>query len=255
MRKLPIEQESNVPKLNQVLSIEKNVKARAISEIDKIDKAFQKPALFDGFAKLYQKLDEKDEDVPPQRQNVQIKARLALKDVSMLLAKMLDVGAQLDFANCNAKADIVIGTEKIVEGVPATYLMFLEKQLTDLHTLVDRAPTLDPAEEWKYAAEQGFYKTEPTQTSRTKKVQKALVLLAPTDKHPGQAQVITDDVTVGTYQLTKFSGAIPEGDKRAIIEKIDKMSAAVKFARQQANSVDAPEQDAGTRIMDWLFQS
>jgi len=37
-----------------------------------------------------------------------------------------------------------------VGHVPATYLLFLEKQLTDLHTLVSKLPVLDASETWVF---------------------------------------------------------------------------------------------------------
>ena len=58
-------------KLNQVIAIEKGVKATAQAAIDTLYKAFQKPSLFEGFTKVYKKHNEADEDAPPQRQHVQ----------------------------------------------------------------------------------------------------------------------------------------------------------------------------------------
>lgn len=240
-------------KLNQVIAVEKGVKNRVIADIDKIDKMLQKPALFDGFAKNYRKKTEDEEDVPPQKQNVQVKVKDALRATSERLAHLFDVTAQKDFANCVAKADVVVDGIAIIKDAPATYLLFLEKQLTDLHTLIGRIPVLDAAEAWAWDAAQSMYRTEPTITSRTKKVQKALVLYPATDKHPAQTAQITEDVTVGTWELTKFSGAMPEGDKRALLIKIEKLAGAVKYARENANTADAPKQTVGTQVLDWLF--
>lgn len=241
-------------KLNQVIAVEKGIKNKVIADLDKIDKAFQKPALFDGFAKTYRRKAEDDEDVPPQKANVQVKAGDALRGIGQRLALLFDITAQKDFANCLAKSDVVVDNKAIAKDVPATYLLFLEKQLTDLYTLVGRLPTLDPAEAWGWDATQGMFRTEPTITSRTKKVQKALVLYPATDKHPAQTAQITEDVTVGTWELTKFSGALPEGDKNALLIKIERLAAGVKYARENANTVDAPRQTVGTQILGWLFE-
>jgi hypothetical protein len=240
-------------KLNQVIAVEKGIKNRVIADLDKIDKVMQKPALFDGFAKNYRKKADDDEDVPPQKQNVQVKVKETLRAVSERLSHLFDVTAQKDFANCVAKADVVVDGSSIIKDAPATYLLFLEKQLTDLHTLAGRIPVLDPAEVWTWDSTQGMYRTEPTLTSRTRKVQKALVLYPATDKHPAQTAQITEDVTVGTWELTKFSGAMPEGDKKGLLIKIEKLGAAVKYARENANTADAPRQTVGTQVLDWLF--
>lgn len=51
-------------KLNQIIAIEKGVKARVYGELTGLNKAVQKPELFNGFAKAYQKKDEDGEDLP-----------------------------------------------------------------------------------------------------------------------------------------------------------------------------------------------
>lgn len=157
-------------KLNQVIAVEKGTKNRVMAEIDQIDKAFQKSSFFEGFHKAYRKKDEADEDVPPQRQNVQVKAQTALSAVQERLSFLMDVTAAKDLANTRALSTLELDGVVIAENLPATYLLFLEKQLTDLHTLVGRIPTLDPAELWFWDAQQQLFRTEPALTSRTKKV-------------------------------------------------------------------------------------
>jgi hypothetical protein len=148
---------------------------------------------------------------------------------------------------------VVVDDKVLLSGVPATYLLFLEKQLTDVHTLVASLPTLDDAENWVWDENANMFKTEPTLTSRTKKVQKPLVLLAPTDKHPGQAQIITEDVNIGTWEQVKFSGALPVNQKSSLLEKVEKLQKAVKFAREEANTVNAPNQTVGAKVFSWLL--
>jgi hypothetical protein len=237
-----------------VIVVEKPLKARVTAEIDVIDKTLAKPALFDGFVKKYVKKREGEEDVPSQSQNVQKRCAELLPQVSERLAEMFDMTAQKDFANCEAKGDVVVDDDTIVAGVPTTTLLFLEKQLADLHTLVGRLPVLDPAEVWRYDGAAGLYRTEPTLTSRTKKVQKPIVLYPHSDKHPAQTQLITEDETVGTWELTRLSGAVPDGDRKKLLSRIEKLRYAVKRAREGANLVDAPPRDVGTKIMGWVFK-
>lgn len=240
-------------KLNQVIAIEKTVKNRVIADVDAVDKAFQKPALFEGFVKTYKKKKEDEEDVPGQKAVVQWKAGDALKAVQERLTILFDVTAQKDFANCTAKADVVVDGKVVLEKVPATYLLFVEKQLTDLHTLIARIPVLDSAENWTLDTAAGFFKTEASQTSRTKKVQKALVMYPATDKHPAQTQLITEDETVGTWELTKHSGAVPADSRQTLLFRIEKLQAAVKYARENANMTEAPEVEVGKKLFDWIF--
>ncbi len=117
-------------------------------------------------------------------------------------------------------------------------MLFLEKQLTDLRTIVSRLPLLDVGDEWKKDEQSGIYKTEPTKQHRTKKLQKAIVLIQPTIEHPGQAQLVTEDVLAGHWITIRHSGAIGKSDRDKLAERVEKLLQAVKQAREHANSFD-----------------
>ena len=240
-------------KLNQIIAVEKGVKAKVQSDIDLIYKAVQKPASFDGQTKTYKKKTEDDEDVPPVKQNVQVVASIALKDIATRWTELFDVTVQKDLANCGARADVEVGGQVLLKDAPVTYLLFLEKQLTDLYTIVSKFPTLDPAEIWTFDTNTGLHRTEPTLTTRTKKVQRALVLHPPTVEHPAQTQLITEDVSVGTWELTRYSGAMTVPEHRKILARIVQLQNAVKAAREEANMVQAPQVSAGTSIFNWIL--
>lgn len=241
-------------KLNQVIAVEKGIKGKAQGEVDTIYKAVQKPALFEGSTKLYKKKADDDEDVPGTKQHVQLKAKDALFDIAARWRALFDVTAQKDYANCVAKANVVVDGTLVLEQVPVTYLLFLEKQLTDLYTIVGKFPTLDPAEQWQWDAASSVYFTEPVLTTRTKKVNKAIVLYPATDKHPAQTQLVVEDVSVGTWETRRFSGAMPQDERRKLMDRIERLQHAVKSAREAANTVDAPTQEVGNKIFGWIFQ-
>lgn len=243
-----------VQKLNQVIAVEKGVKQRNNDVGSELVKAVKKPALFNGFAKKYKPLEENNEQFPPETLKVQMTTSQVLKDSNKVLADLLDVTATKDHANCNAKADVKVDGETLLKEVPATYLLFLEKQLTDMHTLVAEFPVLDASEEWALDENAGLYKTDVSQTHKTKKVQKALVMYPATDKHPAQTQLITDDQTVGHWETVKMSGAMPLPDKTKLLEKIEKLQKAVKFAREEANTTLAPDVSVSDKLLGWLFK-
>jgi len=241
-------------KLNQVIAVEKGIKSRVTADVDALYKAVQKPALFEGMVKKYQKKSEDDgEDVPGQRTVIQAGVSQVLAQVQVRLADLFDVSAQKDFANCEAKATVEVDGEALIVDAPATYLLFLEKQLTDLNTFVEKLPVLDAAEEWTWDAEQGVFRTKAALTSRTKKVQKPLVLYPATPEHPAQTQIITEDIIAGTWETTRYSTAIPNTRKAVLIARVQKLHHAVKFAREQANMVDAPKKEVGGKILGWIF--
>jgi hypothetical protein len=165
----------------------------------------------------------------------------------------MDITATKDYANCHASADVVLDGQVLIQNAPATYLLFLEKQLSDLHTFVDKMPTLDETDDWTRDENSTLFKTAAIPTQRTKKVQKPLVLYPATAEHPAQTQMITEDVVVGYWDTIKQSGALPVPRKQVLLERIEKLSQAVKFAREQANSVEAEPQKVGGTIFTYLL--
>lgn len=240
-------------RLNQVLAVERNVKSRVHSDLTELHKASQKGSLFEGFNRNYRRKDDQQEEQVPEKQIVQKRSADVLKHLSRILTELMDVVATKDSANQSAKADIVVGGQVLAKDVPATTLLFLEKQLTDVNTFVDKLPVLDPAQRWSFDEALGLWQSEPQETSRTKKTQKSLVLLAPTDKHPGQAQMITEDEVVGTWTNVKQSGAMRASDKEAILERIQKLQKAIKFAREAANTTAAPERNLGDDLFRFIL--
>jgi hypothetical protein len=241
-------------KLNQVLAIERQTKGKSHSEITRIHKATQKPQLFNGFNKTYQPLDEDGERFPPESHRVQMNVPTTLKQARNTLSELCDVTATKDMANRAASANVVVDGDTILEGVPATTLLFLEKQLTDLHTFIGKLPTLDPSEEWNFDEAAGLFKTPASQTTKTKKVAKPIVLYQATEHHPAQTQLVQEDQIVGHWTKVAQSGAIPAGQKATMLERIEKLQKAVKFAREEANQVEAPDTPISGEIFGYLFQ-
>ena len=240
-------------KLNQILAIEKGIKTRVYAEVTELHQATQKPPLMNGFHKTYQPRDEEGETYPPEHQKVQHVAGEVLDRIAAGLAELFDITATKDWANCTAKADVVVDGRKLLENAPATYLLFLEKQLTDLHTFITKMTELDPGSDWTIDPGTGLYKTEPTVTQRTKKVQRPITLYEATKEHPAQTQLITEDVVAGQWVTIKQSGAIAAPRKKQLLARIEKLSNAVKFAREQANANEAPDQKVGKGVLDYLF--
>lgn len=241
-------------RLNQLLAVEKGLKQKAEQFVTSLYHTAQKSALFDGMSRAYKPLDAGGERLPPETKVVQQRATDILGEVARTLSELFDLRAALDSANCEASADVILpGGEIILERAPATYLLFLEKKLVDLHTIVEKLPVLDPAETWTQDANDGLFKTAASETARTVKIQEPVVLQPPTKEHPAQTALINRDVIVGYYELTKSSGALPLADQRRILRRVETLQAAVKYAREQANLVVAPKREVGQKIFDYLL--
>ncbi len=242
-----------MPKLNQIIAIEKSVKSQSLRELTDAHQMLQKPALLAGIARTYRPVDDEGDQYPPESTRVQIKAEEIIDQTADILAKLFDVTATKDWANGSAQADIVIDGNTLLENVPVTYLLFLEKQLTDLHTFIKKLPVLDAAEVWSYDEATDSWATEPIQTTKTKKIPRNHVKAEATKEHPAQVEVYYEDVIVGYWRTIKYSGAMPAARVAELLERVRKLQEAVKFAREEANNLEVDEQHIGEAIFDYLF--
>jgi len=196
-------------RLNQIIAVEKGVKSRSFQELTEAHHALQKPTLLSGIARTYRPRDEEGEALPPESTKVQIKAEDIVRQTGEIMSRLFDVTATKDWANCLARADVVLDGQVLLGQVPITYLLFLEKQLVDIHTFIRKLPVLDAAETWAFDSSADCWATEPVQTLRTRKVPRNHVKAEATDKHPAQVEVYYEDVTVGYWRTVKFSGVLP----------------------------------------------
>lgn len=243
-------------KLNQIIAIEKGIKARSYSDLSELNKIVQKPDLFNGFSKQYQSKDDDGETLPPENKRVQFVTTDVLRSVERSLSELFDVTARKDYTNCVAKADVVVDDEVIVTQAPVSFLLFMEKQLTDIRTFVSNLPVLDESENWKKDDNSGLYKTDDVQTHRTKKVIKPIVLYPATPEHPAQTQLVNEDVIAGFWTMVKTSGAMPKPAKQKLQEKVEKLLRATKEAREYANisdEVTVPE--VGSSIFNYILEA
>ena len=240
-------------KLNQIIAVEKGVKSRSFAELTDAHHAVQKTALLSGIARTYQPKDEEGEQLPPESTRVQVRAEEVLRQVSVTLTRLFDVTATKDGTNCTARADVVVDGETLLSDVPVSTLLFLEKQLVDLHTFVKKLPVLDAAEAWAFNDSANCWATEATRTLRTKKVPRNHVKAEATEKHPAQVEMYFEDVPVGTWTTVKFSGALPAKRVSELLERVERLQHAVKFAREEANATEAIDRKIGETVFGYLF--
>ncbi|GCE12558.1 DUF7873 family protein [Tengunoibacter tsumagoiensis] len=243
-----------MPKLNQVIAIEKGTKSRSLQELTDAHHSLQKPTLLSGISRTYRPKDEEGEQLPPESTRVQLRSEEIIRQTTDSLVKLFDIVATKDWANCKAKADVVVDGTVLLSQVPATYLLFLEKQLVDLHTFIKKLPVLDAAESWTFDTSADCWATEPVQTLKTKKVPRNHVKAEATEKHPAQVEVYYEDIVVGSWRTVKFSGALPAQRVNELLARVEKLQEAVKFAREEANNLEVEEQKLGAKVFQYLFK-
>jgi hypothetical protein len=221
---------------------------------DAIYHVLQRGQLVAGHAGTYTPASDKDTPLPDERQRVQVNAAEALTEFAQVLTPAWDIAATRDWANCTAKADVMVDGTVLLSQVPVTYLLWLETQLSHLRTVILSAPVLDAAEDWQEDdTTAGLHRTAPVDTVRTKKITDQVVVIQPTDKYPGQWTEVSKDVPAGTWTRTKFSGALTADRQKLLAGRVEKLRDAVKEARNEANSADVPDVKTGETLFGWLF--
>lgn len=241
-------------KLNQILAVEKGVKKNSYKLLTELDKNSQKPALYEGRARTYKPLDDEGEIYPPEHQKVQLRSHDVLREIRVALAEYFDVVFTKDVSNLEARSDLKVEGRTLIANVPVTYLLFLEKQVGDLRTMLDRMPVVDAAETWVWENGQSAFRTEPVKSAKTKKIPRNHVKAEATEHHPAQVEVYYEDVVVGYWTNIKYSGALSRVQKDQVLERVDRLLKAIRVAREEANSREVEKEKAADAIFDYLFE-
>lgn len=242
-----------MPKLHQIIAIEEDQKNKTGSAVAALEREAQKPDSFNGLTRTYEPKEDGGEKLPPESKKVQLDVHQEIDKYIKAKSSLIDLIATKDFANMNARADIEVNGGPLLVDVPVTHLLFLSKQLEQLRTFIEKLPVLDEAEDWKEDPSTGQWRTETTQRNRTEKVSEFKVVAEATKEHPAQVAQLHKDVTIGVWNQTKLSAALPVPEKQKLIGKIDELLDAVKLARGQANEVEAPRQKIASTLFEFVL--
>ncbi len=241
------------PKLNQIIAVVQGKKTRAQKLLTTAHRGWHKDRI-GGITRTYKPKDEDGEQLQPERRAVQLRVKDALSKVQGEMTEFMNAVATQEYGNRGAKGTIAVGDRTILKDVPVTALLFLEKQLIDLHTFVGKIPTLPTDRVWKWDENKNCYATETEETVKTQKVATTHVKFDPTEHQPGQADIINVDKTVGHWTTIHLSGAMPEMDRDDMLVRVEKLQDAVKVAREEANSAEVEQQDAfGKQVLGFVF--
>ncbi len=242
-------------RLNQVIALVAGKKTKAQKLLTTIHHSWHKDRIA-GITRTYKPIEEEGEVFPPESKIVQLRVINALQVVQKEIEDFLNIVATQEYANTEARANVVIGDDVILLNVPVSALLFLEKQLIDLHTLASNLPTLSTDKVWKMDEAKNCWVTKPESTVRTQKKVEVIVKYDATPEHPAQTELINIDRTIGHWTTIHLSGALPETAKDAVVERIEKLQDAVKVAREEANSKDVDiVENFGKSILSYIFTS
>lgn len=239
-------------KLYQHIITESDVKNGAEKIKAETLKVFKGRDLFEGLHKEYLPKDASGDMLPTEEKEVVTTVAERLAWTEAKLVELFDFELTKDATNMSAKADLEVDGHVIATGVPVTFLLSLEKRLTEIRNCYDAIPTIDMSKKWEEGGRKGIRKFGPVEQYRTAKKTVAVTLAPATDKHPAQVKAETEDVQIGKFMTTYYSGASHPKEKADLLSRVDRLIEATKRARMKANEVEVTEQNIGKGIFEFI---
>ena len=240
-------------KLFKLIACEKEIKSAWEKIRNETLKVFKGASLFMGREKIYQPLKDDGKPLPNEKKEVVTTVEERLAWTAKFLFPLLDYELTRDSGNQKAHAKLTVNGVVIAETVPVTFLMLLEKRLKELREVYDAIPTLDLSGKWETCQNnKKLFQFGPITTYRTEKVTKGVTLAPATDKYPAQVEKVVEDVAIGTFKETLFSGAIQPGVKAKYLERIDQLIAATQTAREDANEEEVTDKKIGDNLVKFI---
>lgn len=245
-------------KLHELLAVESDREAAATAILTETTTTFtKKPDHFLGKHSIYHSFEENSaDDAEESTKELVDTVNGKLQHCFSILAKAVDVTASKDATNQKAVADIEINGTVLATAVPATTLLMLENRLKRWTELLLNIPTLAPGRKWELDPSRGpniYLDTAPDARFRTKKVIQHKILVEPTEHHPAQIEKWSEDIRIGKVVDTAWSGMMSPAEKSAIISRAQELLAAVKQARQRANSTEVVQISIAKKLTDFIL--
>lgn len=250
-------------KLHQIIAIERGVVAdteKKTGEIRAVLAIGGERDPLTGLSRTYEsRRGPEGDQLPSQLRKVQLTAPDLLGLARDQLTRLFDLKFTREFANCSARADVVVDGRPLVTDVPAGYLLFLETQLTWLiANVIDRLPVLDPAEDWTGsdtdpALATGVWKSAARTQERTRKVPRWEVMVDPTPEHRAEIKQWDSDEIEGYWTTIRFSGQLPQSAVQEMRARAVTVLEAVRYAREQANELAVTDREAGAAILGHIL--
>lgn len=178
----------------------------------------------------------------------------ALTQIRDAQVPSLDIVAEQDATNTIAKASVVVDGETLLEDVPISFLLHVERVVAEWRSkIIEILPVHDPAKTWTYDTQNRFWRSRQEKRNAYMKEVVPVVLHQGTDKHPPQVQAVQKDIYAGYWTEEHLSGGITAARKRQLLANADKFLIAVRDAIADANATPAVAMPAGEKIFGVLL--
>lgn len=239
-----------MPKLHELLAVEGELASRV--DFKGLKELFAQSQKFLGQVRKYRPLEDNGKTQPDEITNLSTTVETEVRQLFKVFADWADTSLQKEVTNMRTNA--VIELDGVKFELPAPALLNLESKLANLRSVLEAIPVNDTTERWEWDAESQTYVSAPRVTYRTEKVPKSIVGYEATDKHPAQVQWYTEDVRVGEWTTIIRSGMISPSKKREVLQRLDKIAAEVKKARQRANDVEVVEVKLADTLLKYVWE-
>jgi hypothetical protein len=240
-------------RLNHVIAKAKDVKSETTSRLSDLYKVIQKGELFKGHTRRWARADDEGPSYQNEDKLVQHMVDDILAEARVEWSRVMDSDATRDYANMSACADVVVQGITVLKAAPVPFLLTLEKNLKDMKDFVSKLPVLDPGERWVYDESDRLFKGQPRESYKSKKIERAQVVVPPTEQHPAQWTKLSEDITEGTWTTTLLCSALTSSRKRDLIDRVTALQEAVHIARETANMAEAPQQEVSKAVFNFVF--
>jgi hypothetical protein len=247
-------------KLHEILAIDKDKEKQVQKITEETAKIFRSAVeYFVGYNKSLRMFDEEEQEAAnalAEEKPMVTTVPDRTEYTTQFIADLIDIQMAKESTNQRAMADILIDGKVIATNVPATMLLYLERELAKYRQLFAHMPTLDQSMEWEPAPEKGdnVFKTKrPVQASRTRKSYEIITLAEATKEHKAQVEKVSVDKAVGTWTTQYWSGMITPAEKAGILKRFDELLQAVKQARMRANEEEVYQEKIGRALFDFVL--
>lgn len=248
-----------MPKLHEILAIERGEQAVATKLMSESLKTFNKDSLFKGMVKTLTHFNDDDTHLDgSETQTLEATVPENLHYIRGPWSQWVDTVLSKDVANMQAQADIVVDNVAIATDVPATTLLGLETKLVELRKVLDAIPTLPPGVGWERDEQLGagaYRSIHLIETIKDVKDTEYRVVAPSTPEHPAQVAAVPITKAVGKYQTAYKSGMMSSLHKAEHLTRLDTMLKAVKKARARANEQQVDKQHIGCDIFDYIVSN
>ncbi len=252
-------------KIHEILAVEPEVKGNAERARSRaIDMFRSKQSHFNGMRRTFKPFAVNEEQGEAGGERLEAETRLVttvmdeLKIMLKGVGEAINLGYTIDEANTRGRANVVVDDEVLLEGMPATFLLQLEKRLKEIRTVLKEIPCFDPIRLWAEDAgadQRHVLRAEPVITIRKQRARKYNVMYEATKEHPAQVDIMEIDEPVGEIRAYDWTGMLAPRQRRQLVEQVEKLIQAVKSARSRANEVEALlEKKPAATLFEYLLR-